>query len=253
MITNISHPVKPTIASVSASEQQYVKIIEEIEAEFGIMVTRIQEALKKSKVDVSKLLIKLKSSSAARDREVPLFTEGIFEKITSIDKLFETLSGYWHLFDYDLLIYLVNTAECNEAKIIYDSFIAGLDSSVMSNYKLILRCDEFNKKGFLPGTHKLRVKVVQDKCTVEVEKEVKKVISKCFKLEKYALICKGIKEGCFELIYQISPSVKSYLLQYKFTEYEISQLRAHMITALKIDEVDVVSIDSVNISGMLFM
>ena len=82
-----------TYTELPPQPQRKLSIFNEIEAEFGIMVTKIQEVLEKNDVDVSKLLIKLKSSSAVRDREVPLFDPRIFERITSIDKLFETLSG----------------------------------------------------------------------------------------------------------------------------------------------------------------
>ena len=215
----------------------------EIEAGFGIMVTKIQEALEKNNVDVSKLLIKLKSSSAVRDREVPLFDPSIFEKITSIDKLFKMLSGYWYLFDYDVLMYLVNTAECKEAKIIYDDFLTSFDSSVVHDHfdSLIHSCIEFNKGSNIPGTCRLWVKITLDECTSKTKEEIKEILSKCFKLERYALICKGIKQGCLEIIYQISLSVKSYMLQYKITEHELSQLKAHMITTLKIDDVDIMN------------
>ena len=96
------------------------------------MVTKIQKVLENDDVYVSKLLVKLKSSSAVRDREVSLFDPGIFERITSIDKLFETLSGYWHLFDYDVLLYLVSTAERKEDKVIFDDFLTSFDSSVIA-------------------------------------------------------------------------------------------------------------------------
>ena len=216
--------------------RQRLSSIDDIEAEFGIMVANVQEALEKSNINVNKLLIKLKSSSAVRDRNIPLFEKDIFKEITSIDKLFETLSGYWYLFDYDVLIYLVKTAGCKEAKVVYDNFLASFDSSAITNHKLILQYDEYiHKEGLLPGTCKLRIKVARDECTVEVEKEVKKVISEYFNLEKYALIFKGIKQGCIEFIYQISHSVKSYMLQHKLNGYDILQLKAHKITALKFD------------------
>ena len=203
------------------------------------MVANVQEALEKSNITVNKLLIKLKSSSAVRDRNIPLFDPGVFERVTSIDKLFETLSGYWHLFDYDVLMYLVKTAGCKEAKAIYDDFLASFDSSAMTNHKLILQYDEYiHKEGLLPGTCKLRIKVARDECTVEVEKEVKEVVSGHFKLEKYALIFKGIKQGCIELIYQTSHSVKCYMLQHKLNGYDILQLKAHKIIALKFDSME---------------
>ena len=209
--------------------------IDEIEIDFGIMIADVQEAFEKNNINVNRLLIKLKSSSAVRDRKIPLFEKDTFNNITSIEKLFETLSGYWHLFDYDVLMYLVKTAGCNEAKTIYDDFLASFDSSVMSNYQLILQYDEFNKESILPGTCKLRIKVAQDNCTVEIERKVKEVISRHFELEKYALICKGLKEGCIELMYQLSHSVKSYMLQYKLNSDAVLQCKVHKISAVKFD------------------
>ena len=227
-ITNVTKSVEPTEGIKRLSS------IDEIEAEFGIMVAEIQEALEKNNVNVNKLLIKLKSSSAVRERKIPLFDKDTFNNITSIEKLFETLSTYWHLFDYDVLMYLVKTAGCKEAKRIYDDFLASFDSSVMNNYKLILKCDEF-KEGIIPGTCKLRIKVALDQCTVEMEKKVKEVISKHFELENYALVYKGLKQGCIELMYQISQSVESYMLQHNLNSDALLQLKAHSITSLKLD------------------
>ena len=248
MITGVSQPVQPTVeCNKKYSNQQKRRrfhSIDEIEAEFGIMITKIQEALEKKRVSVRNLVKKLRTSSAVRDREVPLFDPSIFEKVTSIDKLFETLSGYWHLFDYDVLVYLVNTAECEEAKVIYDNFLGSFDASVIHDYfgKLIHSSVVFNKESDVPGTCRLRVKITQNECTAETKDEVKDILSTCYRLEKYALICKGIKQGCIELTYQTSSSVKFYLLQYKITKYELSQLKAYMITALKIDdEVDLMN------------
>ena len=243
MITDISQPVKPAIASVNAGEQQKRKRFDEIEAEFGVMVIKVQETLKKNNVDVSNLIIKLKGSSAVRDREVPLFDPGIFERITSIDKLFQTLSGYWHLFDYDVLLYLVNTAECKEAKKVYDDFLTSFDSSVIHDHfnSLIHSCVEFNKGSNIPGTCRLWVKITLDECSAETKEEIKAILAQSYKLEKYALICKGIKQGCIKIIYLISSSVKSYMLQYKVTKYNTSQLKSHMITTIKIDGVDILN------------
>ena len=238
---DIAQPVNPAAGwNDDNSEQQSRKKLssfDEVEAEFGIMVIKIQEALIKSNIDVSKLLIKLKSSSAVRDREVPLFDPGIFERVKSIDKLFKILSGYWHLFDYDVLMYLVNTAECKEAKILlYDDFLASFDVSAINNdHRLILNCLEFNKGNILPGTLKLWVKVAHDECTAEVQQRVKSLIADCYNLEKYSLILKGIKQGCTELTFQISPSVYSYVLQYEVDECSMLQMKNHMIVSIKVD------------------
>ena len=238
---DMAQPVNPAAGwNDDDSKQQSRKrlsSIDEVEAEFGIMVTKIQEALTKSNIDVSKLLIKLKSSSAVRDREVPLFDPGIFERVKSIDKLFEILSGYWHLFDYDVLMYLVNTAECKEAKILlYDDFLASFDASAISNdHQLILNYHKFNEGNILPGTCKLRVKVAHDVCTAEVQRRVKSIIAGYFNLEKYSLILKGIKQGCTELTFQISHSVYSYVLQYEVDECSVLQIKSHMIVSIKVD------------------
>ena len=130
---------------------------------------------------------------------------------------------------------MVDTTECEAAKKVYDEFLTSFDSSVINNYKLILHAKEFNKESILPGTCKLRVKISQDECNAEIERKVKEILSKHFNLEKYVLVLKGIKKGCTELVYQISSSVKSYILKYKITGYDVLQLKAHMIITLEVD------------------
>ena len=62
--TEIVHPPKPTPTwKQQSSTRKNLSSIDEIEVEFGKMIVNVQEALKKTNIDVSKVLIKLKSSS----------------------------------------------------------------------------------------------------------------------------------------------------------------------------------------------
>ena len=193
------------------------------------MVVDVEEALK-GNVDVHQLLVKLRGCTAVRDRDVPLFAEGTFDVITSIEKLFEKLSGYWHIYDYSILKFLILAAECEAAEKIFEEFLSSFSCSAIINSPL-----KFRTK-ILPSGHQLWVKVEQDEVTVGAEKEVRELICKNYDLERYALIVKGIKEGCTELVYQISPSVKSYILQQKLLFHDASQLKSHKITTLKLDD-----------------
>ena len=228
--------------------QEKLYSFDDIDAEFTNMVIKVQKAFRKNNVDVSELITSLRSSVAVQNRSIPLFDD-IFDKITSIDKLFQMLSGYWHLLDYDVLLHLLRVANCQEAKRIYDDFLDSFDSSVIQDHfdHLICNFQEFTKKSNtqaiwfnqesdIPGTHTVRVKITLDKSTKIEKEQVKKILSKKYHLKKYALVCKGIKQGCIEVIYQVSLSVKIYMLQYSLSELDISQLKDHMITDILMDD-----------------
>ena len=57
-----------------------------------------------------------------------------------------------------------------------------------------------------------------------------------YKLNKYALCFRGIKEGCIELLYYISKSLRTYLLNFELSKGILKGFHAHKIISLHIDE-----------------
>ena len=97
------------------------------------------------------------------------------EKVKSIDELWKKLKCYWTIFDYDVLLFVVNLTECTEAQQILDDFLAKIDPSALEDVNLVLYCNVYNEEELLKPL--LRIKVNAEKCTGDIKKEVEKIIS----------------------------------------------------------------------------
>ena len=211
--------------------------IEDIEVEFAMMTNEIKQALISNKIDVESLIEQLCTISAVRNTNVPLLDENVFTKIKSIDEFWKKLRNFWTVYDYDLLRFIIKITKCGEAQAILEGFLSRIDPAAIEDADLVLHCRVDHREGSLDPV--LRIKVNAEKCTLSIKENVKKIITKKFNLEEYALCFKGIKEGCVELIYYVSEAVKSYLLQYKITKSILAEFSTYKIIGLHIDDVDI--------------
>ena len=210
---------------------------DEMDVEFAIMTNKIKQALINNNVDVDSLIEQLCAVSAVSNKNVPLFDKNVFARIRSVDEFWKSLRTFWNIYDYDLLRLIVRIAKCGEAKKILEEFLSRIDPSTLEDVDLVIHCRVDEIEGLLMPT--LRIKVNAEKCTNDVKQKVKKIVSKKFNLEEYALRFKGIKDGCIELLYHISEPVKSYLLQYKLDEGTLTEFSTYKIISLHVDDVDI--------------
>ena len=211
--------------------------IQYIEVQFAKMTSRIKQALINSNVDVVSLIEQLCAISAVKNKKVPLFDEDVFEKIQTINELWRKLRIFWNIFDYELLQYVVEISDCKEAEEIFKEFLLRIDPSVIEDVDLVLHCREEHQEGFLKPV--LRIKVNSEKCTLSIKKQVEKIVSQAYKLEKYALRFHSIKEGCIELLYYISKPLKLYITQFNVSEGVLAELFAYkFIISLHIDDLE---------------
>ena len=176
----------------------------------------------------------LRGISAVKYRRVPIFDEDISDKVTTIDELWKKLTCHWTIYDYDILVLVVDLTECKQAQEVLDNFVAKIDPSALEDVDLVLCCKVYGEELFKPL---LRVKVNAEHCTLVVKNEVKEIISKRYDLEKYSLRFKGIREGCIELIYNMSKAVTLYLLQFTVTGSVTADFAAHKIISLWINDI----------------
>ena len=184
--------------------------IEDIEVKFTIMTNKIKQALIDNKVDVDSLIEQLCTTSAVRDKKVPLLDEDVFTEIKSVDDFWKKLNTFWSIYDYDLLQFIIKITKCKEAQNILEEFLSRVDPTIIKDVDLVLNCRVDQREGSLKPI--LRIKVNAEECTVGVQRKVKETVSKIYNLEKYALCFEGIKGGCIELLYHISKAVMAYFL-----------------------------------------
>ena len=198
------------------------------------MTSKIKQALISNSVDIVSFIEELSTISVVKDKKVPLYDKDVFEKIKSIDDFWKIAKNFWNIFDYEVLKCVVEISDCREAKKIFEEFLSKIDPSVIEDVDLVLHCKMVDQDGSLKPV--LRVKVNTEKCTIHIKKQVEKIVSETYKLEKYALRFQGIKEGCIELLYYISKPLKLYLLHFKILKDAVEKFLAYNIISLRIEE-----------------
>lgn len=197
------------------------------------MTNRIKQALLKLDFDVVSLIEQLRSMTGVKEKKVPIFQEDVFEKVTSIELLWQKLSNFWSLVDYDLLMYLVRLINHEEVTKILDDFISKIDLSKLQDKDIVLNCTLIEQGCMKP---KLRVKVNTEECDEQTTKHIKETLCKQFELEKYSLYLRCIKQGCFELVYHVPKHIMMYLLGFKVTGHIMTELAAQNIICLQSDD-----------------
>jgi len=223
---------KRSIKGMEAQKTTNVTMnLEKLDVEFAKVIGRIKQALCQSNVNVHSLIEKLCTISAVKHKKVPLFDEDVFQKVTTVEELWRRMRSFWSILDYDILIYVLDITDCKEANEIFKKFMSTIDSASLKDVDLVLSCKEYEGEGLKPL---LRIKISEKQCTQEVQEKVKELVSKKFNLHKYSLCFKTIKEGCIELLYEVSNTVSSYLLQCGVTEHDLIELAAYNIIHLQI-------------------
>jgi len=213
------------------------KRFRDLEIEFAKTSEKIKQALVEKNIKVASLVEQLRTISAVRMKNVPIFDEDIFKTVTTVESLWQKLSGYWTLLDYDVLICIVDIIDCKEVNDILNEFLGKIDVSQLEDFKLVLCCTEYRIQGTMPT---LRIKLAVNEETVDfsVKEKVKEIVCKHFQLENYSLSFITIKEGCIELLYRISNPVMVYMLQFRFTAYTMAEFASKNIILLYINDTE---------------
>ena len=167
------------------------------------------------------------------EKQTIFSTEEAFVKVKNTVQLFHEITKYCSLYDYELLLAFVESVDCDEAMKLLDDFAEKLKNSILQTLNLL---PELKDPKILPGTHKLIIKYIGGKCTLENTKFIRNVLYECFHLKRVSITFVGAEEGCVAFIFQISSAVKSYLLQYKVTTEDVAVLAKHNITHVIIDD-----------------
>ena len=226
----------PAAAAGTEPACEKLTSIRDIEIQFAKMTIRIKQALINNNVDVVLLIEQLCAISTVRNKKVPLFDEDVFENIKSIDDFWKIMKNFWCIYDYELLLCVVEVADCREAEQIFQQFLSRIDPSAIEDVDLVLHCKVEYLEGLLKPV--LRVKINAEKCTKNIKKQAEEIISKKYELDKYGLCFQGIKEGCIELLYYISKPLKLYLSQFEISEDILPEFLVCNIISLHIDELE---------------
>ena len=216
--------------------------IEDIELEFAKMTDKIKEELSQyiSDSNVDSLIEQLRAISAVRDKKVPLFAEDSFKRVSNMRSLWQILSGFWSIYDYDLLKLVLKIINCKKANRILDHFLLQIDPAEIDDVDFVIHYKVYERTEFPKPLLRVKVKVDKvDSCSRHHKEEVTKALSKTCDLESYSLRLKGIREGCVELMYEMSEELKSYLLSCRVVESDVQYLINCGIIHLEIGNMEI--------------
>ena len=219
---------------VQSVKRLHAHTIIKLRGKYAAVVGKLRYIIENKKLNINSLILNL---CALDENNTTIFsTDTALKEINSTIELFHRIGQYCNMYDYELLSAFVVSTECEDAIKLLDDFTETLRSSILSDLDLLSEDGQLkDPKEFMPGTHKLVIKYLGKKCTLETKEMVQDIICEHFDLRKGSIIFKGLQEGCIAFVYQISPAVKSYLLQYPLTANDIAVLYEHQIKCLIID------------------
>ena len=210
------------------------------------VVKKLMHIFKEKEVDIEELITLLRFNDV--DKKSVFSTDEVFTAIRTEMHLFQHVAKYCKsIYDYQVLDALIEVSECPEAITVLTDFTESLRNSVLTEIDLISEHGELlHPDDFMPGTYKFIIEYVGGKCTIETKEMVQGIVEQSVRLKKGVLIFKGVDVGSILFIYQISEAVKNYLLQYKFTEEDVTFLEGNNITSLIVDDVRIMSLSQPN-------
>ena len=201
---------------------------------------------KENKVDIEELITILRFDDV--EKNSVFSTDDVFNAVRTEIQLFQHVAQYCKgIYDYRVLDVLVQASECPEAIKELTDFTESLHNSILTEIDLLSEDGELlHPDDFMPGTYKLIIEYVGGKCTIETKEMVQGIVEQSVRLNKGVLIFKGVGTGSILFIYQISESVKDYLLDYKFAEEDVAFLEGNKIRSLIVDGVRIMSTSQPN-------
>ena len=221
-------------------------VVKRLREKYSKVIMKLIHIFKEKKIDIEELITTLSFDDA--DKNSVFSTDAAFSRIRTENQLFHHVSQYCKsIYDYTLLEILVQASEIPEAIKKLTDFTATLRNSILSEIDLISEHGELlHPDDFMPGTYKFIIEYVGGKCKMETKEMVQRIIEQIVHLKKGVLIFKGFDVGSILFIYQISEVVKDYLLQFKFTEQDVTFLEGNNIASLIVDGVRIMSLSQPN-------
>ena len=208
---------------------------------YSKVIMRLIHIFEEKEVNIKELITMLCFDDV--EKNSVFSTDASFITIRTEIQLFHHVAQYCKgIYDYRLLDILVQASECPEAIKELSDFTELLQNSILTEIDLISEHGELlHPDDFMPGTYKFIIEYVGGKCTIGTKEMVQGIVEQSVRLKKGVLIFKGFDVGSILFIYQISETVKNYLLRYKLTEQDIKFLERNNITSLIVDGVRIMS------------
>ena len=216
-------------------------VITKLRENFSEVVGELINIFEGQRINIKKLITILSFDDV--DNTSVFSTDDAFCKIKTAIELFHHVSQYCKsIYDYHVLTILVQASKCPEAIKKLRKFTELRQNSILTEIDLISEHGELlHPDDFMLGTYKFIIEYVGGKCTLETKEMVQSIVEQSVRLRKGVLIFKGVDVASIVFIYQISETVKHYLIQYKFTKQHLVFLEGNNIANLIVDGIVIMS------------
>ena len=213
---------------------------------YSKVLKKIMDIFEEKEVNIEQLITILRFDDV--NKNSIFSTDDVFNTVRTEMQLFQCVGQYCKgIYDYEVLDVMVQASGCPEAIKELTDFTESLHNSILTEIDLMSEDGELlHPDDFMPGTYKFIIEYVGGKCTIETKEMVQGIVEQSVRLNKGVLIFKGIDSGSILIIYQISEAVKTYLLEYEFTEEDVVFLEGNKIRSLIVDGVRIMSLSQPN-------
>ena len=167
---------------------------------------------------------------------VKTYCEGIYDYEVLYEVFSVLVKNYCKgIYDYEVLSVLVKISQCSENK----ELIGSQQNSILKELDLMSELLH-SPDDTMPGTCKFIVGYDGVKCTIETKEMVLGIIKQSMYLKHATLIFKNVEVASnIRFIFQVSRTIRSYLLRYNLSKQDVRFLEENKITSLIVDGVKI--------------
>jgi len=130
---------------------------------------------------------------------------------TDYSVIFKYIAKYNSIYDYSMLQMFIEVVKCKDAEQVLQEFETKFEESLLNKMDLM---ELIKNEGRMPSVE-LRVKYNGLSLNEKEKKMIKKIVCNTFNLPEHSIFFHHAEDGCIALIFEISRSVKDYLLSLK--------------------------------------
>ena len=164
-----------TVDGATIEKQLRARTLIKLKGKYANIVNRIRCIIDKKNLDIKQLILNL---CAADEENLTVFsTDEVFIRT---NEMFLHIGKYCSMYDFDLLLALVESTECQEAVKLLDDFAEEMRSSILKDLDILSEDEELLKIGdFMHNTHKLVIKyhnVGVGRCTLKAKEKIQNIV-----------------------------------------------------------------------------
>lgn len=154
------------------------------------------------------------------------------EAAASVREFFRLLGKHWNYIDVDLLIHILEAANCDPALKLLSEFLVNRDSKL----PLTELMEEMEKSRSSEDTVCVKVKVNTERITLEEYDTLKSAVTGVLSIPRVSFSPPTISRGCFEVSWEMCAELLHYVHSVRITQSCLQLLARHDVISVTIGD-----------------